>query len=78
MHTAQKWGNSLAVRIPAAIANQMHIKSGSRLDVRLVGDSLMIKPVDPHLVLEELLACITDDNQHGLVEWGEPVGGEAW
>jgi len=78
MHTAQKWGNSLAVRIPAPLASLMHIKSGSRLDVRIVGDSLMIKPVDPDLALEELLSGITDDNQHGLVEWGEPVGGETW
>ena len=33
-----KWGNSLAIRVPAAIAEALELKEGDEVEVRLAGD----------------------------------------
>ena len=40
-----KWGNSLAMRIPAEVIKQIHLKEGDKVEATLMLDgSLMIKP----------------------------------
>ncbi len=40
-----KWGNSLAVRIPASFIKQIHLKDGDRVEATLSNDgSLVIRP----------------------------------
>jgi len=38
-----KWGNSLALRIPAAIAKQMRVSAGEKVEIRLEGSRLVIQ-----------------------------------
>jgi antitoxin component of MazEF toxin-antitoxin module len=38
-----KWGNSLALRIPAAIAKQMKVAAGEKMAVRLEGTKLVVE-----------------------------------
>jgi antitoxin MazE len=64
--TVQKWGNSLAVRIPAAFADQLNITVQSRVNMRLEGKELVVAVVMPLVQLDDLLVSITDDNLHDL------------
>ncbi|MCB9009171.1 MAG: AbrB/MazE/SpoVT family DNA-binding domain-containing protein [Ardenticatenaceae bacterium] len=75
----KKWGNSLALRIPKSLAEQLSLKMNAEVEIQVVGDQLMIKPLpEPELTLEALLAQITDENLHEEVETGTAVGGEVW
>ena len=74
----QKWGNSLAVRIPRSFALQTHVEQGSILEMSLNGDEILLRPVVDEESLDELLAAITSDNQHSEVLTGGPVGREEW
>ncbi len=74
----QKWGNSLAVRIPKALAAQLHLDEGTPFSLVVEGESLVIRKEKrvPRYSLEELVAQITDDNLHPETDWGAPVGRE--
>ena len=75
----QKWGNSLALRIPKPLANQIGLEHNSLVDLSLRGTKLVIVPVRPRgLELNALLAQVTDHNLHGEVDTGGTVGSEAW
>jgi antitoxin MazE len=77
--SVQKWGNSLALRIPKAYAEETHIHHGSSVDLSLQEGNLVITPVRKKTVtLEELLADITPDNRHEAIDSGFAVGGEVW
>ena len=73
----QKWGNSLALRIPKPFASQMGLEPNSPVELSLRGTELVIAPVKaPNLKLDDLLAQVTEHNLHGEVDTGPPVGGE--
>lgn len=75
----QKWGNSIAVRIPKAFADEMHITAETTVEIRVEDGKLVIESVGrPVYTLDELLAGITPENLHEEVDWGEPVGKETW
>ena len=75
----QKWGNSLALRIPKPFATEAGIEEDSSVQIELVEGRLVITPVaEPHPTLEELLARVTEGNLHGEVTAGPAVGREAW
>lgn len=75
----KKWGNSLALRIPKLLAEQLAIKNDTEVEIVVEGGQLLIRPLpEPKLTLEALLAQITDDNLHDEVETGTAVGSEVW
>jgi antitoxin MazE len=75
----QKWGNSLAVRIPKALAAGENLSKGSVVEMKLTAGALVLKPVRPASYrLEDLLAGVTKENLHGEVDMGPPVGREVW
>jgi antitoxin MazE len=75
----QKWGNSLALRIPAAFARQAGVGSGSEVELELDGERLIITPTPAgSYSLAELLSGVTDENLHEIVDTGEPKGREEW
>ena len=73
----EQWGDGLAVRIPPELAEHMGVAAGD--DVRLckAGSSLMVSPMSVP-TLEELVAGITEENQHDEVYTSPPVGREVW
>lgn len=75
--SVQKWGNSLGLRIPKALAVEAGIEQGAELDVRVEDGRLVAAPVVRIPTLEELVAGITPENLHGEV-WADmtPVGRE--
>lgn len=75
----QKWGNSLALRIPQAFAAEAGLSQDSPVELTLDEGRLVIKPIATHtFTLEALLAGITPDNLHGEISTGGPVGKEVW
>ncbi|PLR75671.1 AbrB/MazE/SpoVT family DNA-binding domain-containing protein [Bacillus sp. V3-13] len=69
----QKWGNSLAVRIPKDVAERIAIQQGSEMELNVVNDeiiTLVPKQRPMKYSLEELLAQITPENRHEEIEFG--------
>ena len=72
----QKWGNSLALRIPQAVAKQIHVQEGDSVMLRISAAGLTMKPVPKRLNLDDLLAQVTPENLHPATAWGADVGRE--
>lgn len=73
-----KWGNSLALRIPAAFAAEAKLEPGLAVDLKIAGDQMVVTPVRRRYTLEELVEGITPQNRHDSVDWGQPLGNEEW
>lgn len=75
----QKWGNSLALRIPKAFAEELQLAPNSLVELRFEDGKLVLAPVVPQRYeLDHLLAAITDANKHEEVEVEGVVGQETW
>ena len=75
----QKWGNSLALRIPKSFAVQSRIEQGTVVDVSVSRGKLVVAPVaDRKYTLEKLLDGVTTKNIHSEVDTGPSVGKESW
>ncbi len=74
-----KWGNSLAVRIPRAIARDAGLSEGDRITLDLAGDGgVVLRPARRKYQLRELVSGITTKNRHRETDWGSPAGRESW
>ena len=76
----QKWGNSLALRIPKMLADQTGIDRDSPVEIRVVDGEIRIIPlqVSHGYDLESLLDSITPDNRHDEMDSGDALGNEIW
>lgn len=76
----QKWGNSLAVRIPKAAATEAGLAQGTEVDLRATKEGLVIRVRRKKKVytLKELLKGVTPRKVFPEVDWGPPVGREVW
>jgi len=75
---AQKWGNSLAVRIPKAIAEQARVREDDEVEIEVAARVIRMRARTRRPVLSELLRQVTPDNLHGETDFGRPEGREAW
>jgi antitoxin MazE len=73
-----KWGNSSAVRLPAAVLKEVQVTLGDRLEVKTQHGRIVLEPAKRSYRLEDLVAAITKDNRHTPVDFGAPAGREAW
>ena len=79
MHVkAQKWGNSLAVRMPKAVADAVGIKENDALSLEVEGDAIKLTPSRQVPTLAQLLKGITAQNRHSAIDFGPPRGREVW
>ena len=75
----QKWGNSLALRIPRSFAAEARLEQGTPVEVSLVEGKLVVTPLtNPAFTLEQLLAGVTEENLHRAVDTGPAIGHEVW
>ena len=74
----QKWGNSLAIRIPRPVASEAGLDQDTSVDVTVVEGKIVVTPARRHLTLDDLLEGMTEENLHAEVDWGRPVGNEVW
>lgn len=72
--TAQKWGNSLGIRIPKEAAERVGINQGAEIELEVVGNETTItlkpKKARKKYKLEELLSQITSENRHKEIDLG--------
>jgi antitoxin MazE len=76
--TIVKWGNSLGLRIPQSIAEQVKLSEGSQVVLEVSEGNLIVKPKRKKHSLDQLLAGITPENLHYETDTGEAVGNEVW
>jgi len=75
----QRWGNSLALRIPKAFALDAQLENDSIVEISVVDGQIIVKPVSaPSWSLEELLAGINKKNIHHEIDTGLSMGNEVW
>ncbi|MDZ7622815.1 MAG: AbrB/MazE/SpoVT family DNA-binding domain-containing protein [Candidatus Competibacteraceae bacterium] len=72
----KKWGNSPAVRLPAAIMEAAHLALDQAVEVRVENGRVIIEPAAPSFALDDLLAGITPLNRHAEQDFGPPEGQE--
>ena len=76
--TVRKWGNSLALRIPSALARDVDLHQGSVVEVAVVEGKMVVKPTkERRLSLAGMLKNIKKSNIHAAHDWGGPDGREA-
>jgi antitoxin MazE len=73
-----RWGNSLAVRIPKYIADQLSLSVNDEVDCRLEKGQLIVEPIQkfPKYTLSELLSQELEPEPE--IDWGKPTGEEEW
>jgi len=73
----QKWGNSLAVRLPKIFADQTGIENGSDVRIFVENGKIVVLPLkDREVLLESMLDRIDDSTVHEEADFGRAVGRE--
>ena len=76
--TIQRWGNSLAIRIPKALALEVGLEENAEVEIGVRGGNIVVRPARRDWKLDELVAAITPENIHGETSWGRRLGREVW
>ncbi len=80
-----EWGNSLAVRLPKAVIDQLGLKAGDEAQVELEGDKAILSSVNPviraRMSIDDMIGEMRRLKAKGVteperVDWGPPVGEE--
>lgn len=75
----QKWGNSLALRIPKTFATEAKLVNNSLVNISLTEGQIVIEPIEKsEWTLEEILSGINENNLHSEIDTGEVKGNEIW
>jgi antitoxin MazE len=71
-----KWGNSIGLRLPRALALQIGVREGQKVNVIVEGARLIVEPVAPAWRLEDLLQGMTPEAMGEAFDWGDDRGRE--
>jgi antitoxin MazE len=71
-----KWGNSLGLRLPRALAQQIGASEGQKVNIVADGARLIIEPIAPAFSLQDLLVNMTPESMRAAFDWGEDEGRE--
>ena len=77
----QKWGNSQGLRLTKSLLDDAHIDVGDEVDISVKDGNIIVSPakrIRGRHNLKDLVACIPENYETSEVDWGEPVGKEAW
>ncbi len=72
-----KWGNSLALRLPRSVAADAQLHEGTKVELRVEGKALIVRPARPKYKLSDLLAG-QEPTRTKEFDWGEAQGEEEW
>jgi antitoxin MazE len=78
-----KWGNSLALRVPKAFAQELGASVGKTANMEVRDGKLVIEVAKPNrrrrrYSVDQLVAGMTPKNRHRALKWGPPVGYAVW
>lgn len=73
----RRWGNSLGVRLPAAIAREAGLHDNQTVELKVVAEGVLIRPVQQRLSLVERLATYAPmpEEPTEAMAW-QPTGAE--
>ena len=75
----QRWGNSLALRIPKAFAEEISVREGDEVEMSVAKGRLVVAPrLAREYQLIELVAGIRSSNMHAEIATDKPRGKEVW
>jgi antitoxin MazE len=77
----QKWGNSQRLRLAKSLPADAKLDVGDEVDIRLKDGAMIVTPakkIRGRYNLKDLVARIPENYKTGEIDWGEPVGKEAW
>lgn len=72
-----RWGNSLALRLPKTVVADAQLHEGTKVELRVEGKALIVRPARPKYRLSELLAE-NDQTRSEEFDWGQAKGEEEW
>lgn len=73
------WGNSLGIRLPAAVARAANLRVDQQVEIMVEGGRVVISPISElPLTLEQRLALFDPQRHGGEVMVTEPEGAERW
>jgi antitoxin MazE len=77
MSHVQKWGDTLAIRLPKAVSDQLGMADGTPVALKVEGDRLIVERQAPQRpTMRDLLAQCRPENRPETIDWGPPVGRE--
>jgi antitoxin MazE len=71
-----RWGNSLGLRLPRSLAQQIGVAEGAKVEVVAEGDRIIVRAARPRWRLDELLVNVTPEAMAEAFDWGEDAGRE--
>lgn len=75
----QRWGNSLALRIPKNFAEEISVREGDEVEMKVARGRLVIAPRPPRdYRLSDLVAEIRPGNRHKEIVVQGQQGKEVW
>jgi len=76
--TLQKWGNSLGIRVPKTIAEQLHLTTGTTVEFETTAGVLTIRPIRRRRKpkLSALLSEFKPRHRQGELHTDGPRGAE--
>ena len=83
--TVTKWGNSLGIRLPKTLANEINLTENKKVELILQDGQIILRPIENSKMgrpnrknLDELLEGMTPDDFYPEIDFGESVGNESW
>ncbi|NLJ39748.1 MAG: AbrB/MazE/SpoVT family DNA-binding domain-containing protein [Candidatus Atribacteria bacterium] len=78
-HRIQKWGNSLAIRIPKPLAAQVGFKNQTPVTIEVSEGSIVVSPQsEANMQLSQMVDKINQHNIHNEIDFGIKQGRESW
>ena len=74
----KKWGNSLGLRIPKSLIEELELKVDSAVEIDHKNGALTVTPIKDHYSLNDLVEQIRPGNLHRSDDEIEPQGNETW
>lgn len=74
--TLKNWGNSMGIRIPKSILQELDLNVDDILNISVCDDSIVLRKSFRHKSFEERLAEYDGQITTIDFDWGNPVGGE--
>lgn len=72
----RKIGQANGVIIPKMYLDSLGMKEGSTVDIRMIGEQIIIESTRHKYNLEDMLAEMKPDNQHPEIDFGPDAGEE--
>ena len=74
--SVKKWGNSLGIRLPKSIADEVLVNEGTNLKISVIDGAIQLTKYDNEITLDDLLVLINSNDLHNEFDSGGNVGNE--